>query len=252
MKVLIVLPHWYQDEIHQYEWMMDRWAVLTKTDHEYEFLLASRHDFEGDLTRLTELCSKYAPTTTLKLKGSFTSHPLACNEMWWHCMNTIEEAKECNHSLVYWWECDVMPQNSNWLNYCMDVWNDKYLILGHMVTEEWINETNPTCQDKTPHINGAAFYNQRLTNLVTLDQLSNGPWDVELAKLFTFDTTQFDSLYGCELYDIKLNPLQQGSRFPDRLMVHGAKSMSSKEEIFSRSHSTAHKICTHCQGKGWI
>ena len=235
-KPVIIFPFWCQDEVDQFYWMLERWDTLTKTNQEYEFLLACRFDFDGDTARLKELCEIHAVTTETRLGGTMTGHPAGCNEMWEQSMRHLSVRGDI--SFAFFMEYDVVPQDSNWLNWLVDRWRDELYLMGHYVSEEWLNEngypdgTRIHPIDWGMHINGAGCYNCRKVTAV-LDKHTvrdDMAWDVQLSRFIDEPYLQIDNL---TMYEFRLGNAESHQRDVNLMMVHGAKTILSKEQIVS-------------------
>jgi hypothetical protein len=210
--------------------MLERWDTLTRTTHEYEFVLVMRFDFDGDITRLLELCSTYAPTNTLRLDGSRVGFPGACSEMWAKTMAYIGNCRE-DVSFAFWMEYDVMPQGSNWLDYFIRMWDDRFHVMGHFVSNEWLDANGYKGRDGWgSHINGAACYHPRVSELaMQYDWGTELAWDVQLAGRIDPDNNM-----ALNLYEFRLNPDRDSPiRDNRKLLVHGVKTIEEKEQMLA-------------------
>jgi predicted O-methyltransferase YrrM len=233
-KPVIVFPFWCQEEIDQYVWMLKRWDMLTRTEYDYGFLLACRFDFEGDFSQLQQLCEVYGETEFVRLSGSQTGHPQGCNEMWEKTADHLYNKKD-EVSFFFYMEYDVVPQDINWLTWFIERWQSHILIMGHYVSEEWLDENG--YPDRTypiswgAHINGAACYSPYIKETVDRDGiLKDMAWDVQLYD--KIDNSDYNKIDNLTMYEFRISPTwTHDQRDINLMMVHGAKTIEEKQEI---------------------
>jgi hypothetical protein len=232
---VIVFPFWCQDEVDQYCWMMERWDKLTKTSHDYMFLLVSRFDFTGSVRRLTHLCNQYGKTAYKRLDGTRVGHPLGCNEMW---AKGIQEVNKIpNARFAFWMEYDVFPKHPGWFDELVSKWDDELMVAGHLVSETWLNANGFPSQFRDrntngpwgAHINGAAMYNPLLADLLDMEDVARRSigWDVQLSKRVHQSLT-----YGYGMYDFRLNRKNPGPTGTDGKLIHGLKTIQDKRGAY--------------------
>jgi predicted O-methyltransferase YrrM len=231
MKPIIVFPFWSQDEVNQFCWTMSNWDSLTGSEIEYEFLLACRFDFQGDISNLEKLCKVHAKTEVVKLDGEMVGHPEGCNEMWKKVMFRLSSREDL--SFAFYMEYDVVPQDRNWLNWFCERWNDKLCLMGHYVSEEWLdnNGYDERFYPRTwgSHINGAACYDcKKVAKILNEKEIrSDMAWDVQLVQLIKNPHVEVDNL---TMYEFRLGHANY-IRDENLMMVHGAKTMEEKQEV---------------------
>lgn len=225
----ILLPVWCDKEVKHYIWLMNRWLTLTKTSCTYQFLIIRRFDYTGDTSALIKACSKYASTEEITLEEGGIGYPQGCNYMWY---GGLQELKKRNARFGFWLEWDVIPLNPRWFDILEAQWTDDLLILGHLVTDKWL-DNNGFARRKTwgEHINGAALYSPNIIPYVDEHvNLDREGWDVRIYEHIKEQTLGITDFYAMRLVPkTHLTP----PNLKDNLLVHGLKDLESKNAYFN-------------------
>lgn len=229
----IIFPFYDPDEVRNFEWIMERWEQLTHCDRPYRFMLASRSDFRGSAINLLAMCRAYGEAEFVRLEGDMKGFPQGPNQMWYESLRHLknEGVKHC-----FWMESDVMPQDPDWLSIGMNLLPGK-LLTGHLVTDEWLTQRGFTDRVITnddgtifswgEHINGCAFYDTSCVDFVDGSFNWGIAWDIQLYKKWKHRA------HGFPMHDLTLKPCATEKELhePERMMVHGARSISLKQEL---------------------
>jgi hypothetical protein len=233
MKPVLIFSFWTQDEVDQYVWTLYHWDIITKSNIEYDFLLLSRFDFNGDISALIDLCSKWGETTHVKLNGSRTGFPGGCNEVW---IKGMRELQKLEPKFGYWMEYDVTPKQPDWLNVLNSKWHDNLLLCGHLVTEGWLSANGYPESNRWnwgEHINGAALYSPNILDNINFNIFNFlAGWDTQI-----YNQLKRDCTHGFNLYDFRMNPDRDNIGENDRLMIHGTKTIEQKEIVLKNDFS---------------
>ena len=148
--------------------------------------------------------------------------------MWRNIMSFIYDKKD-DISFAFWMEYDIVPQDPNWLTWFNETWKDEFSIMGHAVTEKWLDENGyDNRKDWGYHINGAACYSSKIFEcLSNFDLPIDAAWDVNILK-----SIEKQAVRPLSLFEFRLGKYGY-ERDVNKMMVHGAKSIEEKQQILT-------------------
>lgn len=224
---IIALPYWCRSEVDNFLQVLDRWPEFCKTDVPYRFILAKRFDTESD-PRLLAACEKFAPAEELNcLRYPWQGWPSGANGMFRHTMEHAAEHYGATSGFVFWFEHDVIPIQPDWLQWLHKDWDERYSLMGHFVTQNWINEYHVE-QHYKPYFSGSACYNKQLMHSPAfLSVTDKGCFDVRL----TYATEQVGNLTKklWHMFDLYFFMPPWAKRCDvSKLMLNGAKDYKQR------------------------
>jgi hypothetical protein len=167
---VIALPYWCAQEVDNFLQVLSQWENFCQTSVPYQFLIARRFDTKPD-PRLSDACSKYAPTEEISCDAyPWLGYPAGANGMFKSVMEHAAEKHGATGGFVFWFEHDVIPIHADWLTHLADWWSERYLFMGQFVPQEWINENGVQRQYK-PYFSGSACFNKHFTQSPLFDDI---------------------------------------------------------------------------------
>jgi hypothetical protein len=227
---IIALPYWCEQEVDNFLQLLDRWADFCDATAPYRFLLVKRFDTEPS-ARLFAACERHAPTTELDCTTyRWKGWPGGANGMFKNAMEHVAENYSARPGFLFWFEHDVIPIQPDWLDWLSRGWEERFSIMGHFVTQEWINEHHVQKHYK-PYFSGSACYNKQLVHSPAFQTITEqGCFDVHLT--FECEKAQNSTHKLWHLFDLYFFMPPWARRCDiNKLMLNGAKEFSQREKI---------------------
>lgn len=233
---IIAIPYWHEAEIKNFMQVFSVWDKLCVTKCDYSFLVVARHDAPSS-DQLIEVCAKYAPTNFLRCdKYSWTGHPSGANGMFKNTMEyLVESNKAIESDFLFWFEHDIVPIHSDWLDWLDKLWfnhnDNSTLMMGHYINRVWIETFNLSNFYK-PYISGSACYKQTLANHQSFESIKEkGCFDVELSNELLLKYPKLTRIVW-NLFDLWFFvPPWADNYDTNKLLANGIKDYSQREII---------------------
>ncbi len=227
---IIALPYWCEKEVDNFLQLLDRWPDFCRASAPYRFLLVKRFDTEPS-SRLFSACERHAPTTELDCsKYPWKGWPGGANGMFKNAMEHVAETYTNTAGFLFWFEHDVIPIQPDWLDWLSRSWQERFSIMGHFVTQEWINMHHVQSHYK-PYFSGSACYSKHLVHSPAFTGIAEkGCFDVHL----TFECVKARNVTNkmWHLFDLYFfMPPWSKSCDLNKLMLNGAKEFRQREVL---------------------
>lgn len=229
---IIALPYWCEKEVDNFLQVLKRWPDFCRAAVPYRFLLVKRFDTTPS-ARLMAACQKHAPTTELDCtQYPWKGWPSGANGMFKSALEHAATQYGNTPGFLFWFEHDVIPIQPHWLNWLHSHWEERFSLMGHFVTQEWINEYHVQKQYK-PYFSGSACYNKQLVHSPAFAAVQEkGCFDVLLTYEFVKTNNIAHKLW--HMFDLYFFMPQWARRCNvNKLMLNGAKDFKQRESLIN-------------------
>lgn len=227
---IIALPYWCTKEVDNFLQVLSRWSEFCSDRVPYRFLLVKRFDTAPD-RRLFDACQAFAPTEELDcVRYPWKGWPGGANGMFRNTMEFVAEKYSNKPGFVFWFEHDVIPIQKDWLYWLDQNWSERLTILGHFVTQGWINEHHVEKHYK-PYFSGSACYHKQLVYSPAFAAVAErGCFDVRLTDATQRAQNITQKMW--HLFDIYFFMPQWTNRCDlTKLMLNGAKNYTQRQAL---------------------
>jgi hypothetical protein len=177
MKHIVVIPYISQEEVNRLLQIGNYLKRHNENRSTYEFLLVNKKSISPD-KELLDIFSGIAPSKQYQAETIFNTYPAGPSELFYKTMNYIYKVYEQDGGFVLWFESDMIPVASRWIDLLENEWVKwaGVLVMGLFIPRTFFIKGKYFVEE---HINGGACYSKKIAKVLPAD-FGKTPFDISL------------------------------------------------------------------------